>query len=204
MVDWDKRYREAERPLFGETPNEYLRSVLARSDVAIGTSLCIGDGDGRNGRWLARQGIRVTAVDISGVATEKALAADLAQGVEVERIVADVSQWTPPSDTLWDAVFMVYLQCDAATRNGAVKRLGRHVAPGGWFVAEGFAPNNSGGGELGPKVHDLLYERDDLLAALPGFDIIEALKGWIYLAEGERHRGKAWVLRLLARRSDAG
>lgn len=200
LVDWDKRYREADAPLFGDGPNEYVRAVLARSGVEISSALCIGDGDGRNGRWLAQQGIRVTAVDISGVATEKALAADQRAGVGVERVTADIAAWTPPDGAQWDAVFMIYLQCDAATRNGAAARMSRYLAPGGWFAAEGFAPNNSGGGDLGPKANELLYERDDLIAALPGFSVVEALKGWTQLTEGGRHRGRAWILRLLARR----
>ena len=203
MVDWDKRYREADAAPFGEAPNEYVRMVMARSDFHIGSALLVGDGDGRNGGWLAEHGVAVTAIDIAATATEKALANDARRGVTVERFTADVATWEPPADARWDAVFMIYLQCDGATRNGAATRLGRHVAPGGWFVAEGFSPNNTGTGDLGPKDANLLYERDELTAALPGFQTVEAMKGWVRLAEGPRHRGRAWVLRLLMRAAPA-
>ena len=42
MADWDKRYREAEAPLFGDAPSEYVRMVMARSDIEIGSALLLG------------------------------------------------------------------------------------------------------------------------------------------------------------------
>lgn len=200
MADWNKRYAEAPSRLFGEAPNEYVREVMARSDVKPRSALCIADGDGRNGAWLAGQGLSVTAVDISETATEQALAHDRAMGVEVERIVADVETWEIPSGRTWDAVFMIYLQCESEVRNRAAKAAAAALNPGGWFVAEGFAPSNSGRGDLGPGKPDLLYERDDLLAAMSGLTVVEAFKGWTLLNEGEKHRGEGWVLRLLLRR----
>lgn len=200
MADWDKRYREADAPLFGEAPSEYVRMVMARSDVEIGSALLLGDGDGRNGGWLAEQGVAVTAIDISDVATELALRNDEARGVRVQRIAADAGHWQPATDARWDAIFMIYLQCDAATRNDAAARFAHHIAPGGWFVAEGFAAGGDADADLGPKVDELLYRRDDLIAALPGFRTVEAMEGGVHLDEGERHQGNAWVLRLLMRR----
>lgn len=201
MVDWNKSYANAETRLFGDAPNEYMREVLARSDVAPKSILCLADGDGRNGSWLAAQGYNVTAVDISEVATEQASAHDKALGVSVERITADLATWSPNGRT-WDAVFLMYLQCEAEVRNRAATLGAAALSPGGWFAAEGFAPsNNEGNSELGPSMPELLYERDDLIAALgDGMQIVEAFKGWTHLKEGKRHQGKGWVLRLLAQR----
>lgn len=201
MADWNKSYANAETRLFGDTPNEYMREVLARSDVNPQSVLCLADGDGRNGAWLAGLGLDVTAVDISEVATEQAQANDRRMGVTVERIAADLATWTPPKGRTWDAVFMIFLQCEGAVRNHAAAVAARALAPGGWFAAEGFAPSNSAeNGDLGPGMPDLLYERDDLIAALGGLQIVEAFKGWTYLKEGKRHQGKGWVLRLLAQK----
>lgn len=201
MADWNKSYANAETRLFGDTPNEYMREVLARSDVTPKTVLCLADGDGRNGSWLAARGYTVTAVDISEVATEQALAHDAALGVEVERIVADLATWTPDGRT-WDAAFLIFLQCEAEVRNHAASVAANALSPGGWFAAEGFAPsNNDGDSDLGPGKPDLLYERDDLIAALgDGMQIVESFKGWTFLKEGKRHQGKGRVLRLLAQR----
>jgi len=200
VADWDKRYAEASASLFGDAPNEYLRETLARSDVRLSSALMLGDGDGRNGRWLAQQGIAVVALDISAKATALALEKDRKSDVSVERLTIDVDDWRPAPGQQWDAVFMIYLQCESAVRNRAAARAGAAVAKGGWFIAEGFAPNRSGGGELGPGNLDLLYERDDILAALPDFEVVQALKGWTLLDEGIKHRGRGWITRILARR----
>ncbi|MDP4795507.1 MAG: class I SAM-dependent methyltransferase [Rhodospirillales bacterium] len=201
MANWDKRYAETTDRLFGEKPNEYVRQVLARSDFSAKTALCIADGDGRNGTWLAKQGLKVTAIDISAVATEQALAHDKARGVTVERIVADIAEWVPEPGRTWDCAFMIYLQCEADVRNRAATLASALLNPGGWFIAEGFAPNDSGRGSLGPGMPDLLYERDQLLDAVGDLQVIEALNGWIQLDEGTKHQGTGWILRLLARRS---
>lgn len=200
MANWDKRYTAAEARLFGDRPNEYLRQVMARSDVAPASALMIGDGDGRNGAWLAAQGLAVTAVDISAVATKQARAHDAAAGVAVERIIADLAEWTPETGHTWDAAFMIYLQCEAEVRRRAANVAAKALSPGGWFAAEGFAPDTTGDGELGPRDGDLLYKRDEMLAALGPLQEIEVLNGRVLLNEGAKHQGTGWVLRLLARR----
>ena len=207
MKDWDSRYAKAGTEphdrLFGDQPCEYLREIMARSDFAPRSALCLADGDGRNGDWLAEQGLAVTAVDMSQTATKHALAHDAARGVTVDRIVANLADWTPPAGRQWDSVFLMYLQCEAAVRLEAARRAAAALAPGGWFVAEGFAPAGAGGRTLGPDNPDLLYEMTDLLDALDGLDVMEALKGRIRVNEGLRHRGEARIARLLLRKPAA-
>jgi hypothetical protein len=59
---WDERYSQPE-PIYGERPNNYLREQVQR--LAAGASVLVpGDGYGRNGLWLARQGFRVHTVDL--------------------------------------------------------------------------------------------------------------------------------------------
>tara|TARA_R110002073_G_scaffold73519_2_gene179943 strand:+ start:890 stop:1510 length:621 start_codon:yes stop_codon:yes gene_type:complete len=204
VKDWNTRYAkagtEADSRLFGDQPCEYVRTVLARSDFAPRTALCLADGDGRNGGWLAEQGIAVTAVDASSVATDLARAHDTARGVTVERITADLAAWSPPPGRTWDAVFLMYLQCEASVRLHAARTAAAALAPGSWFVAEGFAPAGAGGRTLGPEDPDLLYELGDLLDALEGLEVMEALKGRIRVNEGQRHRGEARIARLLLRK----
>lgn len=200
MPDWDRSYRETDAPLFGDAPNEYVREIAARSDFAARSALCLADGDGRNGVWLAQQGLAVTAVELSGVASEQAQARDAAAGVTVERIAADLADWTPPAEAYWESAFLIYLQCEEAVRRRAAHLAGAALAPGGWFVAEGFARVAPYDGKLGPGDPDLLYDLDDLLAALPGFEIVEALTGRVRLQEGRRHRGIGEVVRLAARK----
>lgn len=204
MTKWDKHYAEAagkHTRLFGDRPCEVARQVLARSDFHARTALSLGDGDGRNGAWLATQGLAVTAVDISAVATRQALAHDQALGISVTRIAADLETWAPAPHDAWDAVFMLYLHCESVVRLGALARAAAALPPGGWVVAEGFAKSGLGRPGLGPDMPDLRYDLDELLAALPGFQAVEALEGRVRLDEGPRHQGEASIVRLLARRA---
>ncbi len=199
MADWDKRYREAPAHLFGAKPNEYLRQAIARSDVSPESALCLGDGDGRNGHWLAAQGLSVTALDLSQVATEQAEAIDRAANVSVERITADLAKWRAPKHR-WDAAVMIFLQCEETVRRHAVLEAAKAINPGGWFLAEGFSRAGIEAVGLGPKSPGLLYDLDSLTSALPGFRIVEAFEGETWLDEGKRHQGAARVVRLLARK----
>lgn len=69
---WNQRYADT-RYIFGTKPNRFLADhahLLRRGMMA----LVPGDGEGRNGVWLAAQGVDVHAVDISPVGLEKARA----------------------------------------------------------------------------------------------------------------------------------
>jgi hypothetical protein len=200
MRDWDETYSKSETRLFGDAPNEYVREVMARSNFNPRTALCLGDGDGRNGLWLAQHGLTVTGIDISSIASEQALEHDRRHAVEVERVVADLAEWQPDPGRTWDAVFMIYLQCESAVRCKAMKRAVSALPSGGWFVAEGFAGAGITEYGPGPKENDLLYDLDDFLPLFQGFRIVEALEGRIWLEGGTKHRGDARIVRLLAQR----
>jgi thioredoxin reductase/SAM-dependent methyltransferase len=66
---WDARYRESDRIWSGDPNTVLVREV---SDLEPGRALDLGAGEGGDAIWLARQGWRVTAVDISAVALERA------------------------------------------------------------------------------------------------------------------------------------
>ncbi|HIP78968.1 MAG TPA: class I SAM-dependent methyltransferase [Kiloniellaceae bacterium] len=197
---WDARYADADAPLFGAAPNEYLRMVTARSDFDARSALCLADGDGRNGAWLARQGLTVTALDISAVATERALAFDRDNAVAVERLTADLDVWTAPEGRRWDLVTLLYLQAPGSTRARALELAAAALAPGGWLVVEAFAKAQAAQPNMGPDNPDLLYDIAELRAATPGLTVVEALEGEVHLEEGSRHRGPAQVVRFAARR----
>jgi SAM-dependent methyltransferase len=204
-VRWDKRYRAAAQPPFGEAPNDYLRTICLRPEISLGdfavrTALALADGDGRNGCWLAERGLSVTAVDVSAVATERALALDGRRGVSVERITADLAVWTPEAGRRWDLVALIYLQGTGALRQRALQIAAAAVAPGGWLVVEGFSKAQGPRGGMGPDDPDRLYELDEVCAAAKGLAVVEALAGRVRLDEGARHRGEAEVIRFAARR----
>ncbi|MFH8484530.1 class I SAM-dependent methyltransferase [Streptomyces longisporoflavus] len=66
---WDERYDQSDRLWSGE-PNAAL--VRETEDLTPGSALDLGCGEGGDAIWLARQGWRVTATDISRVALARA------------------------------------------------------------------------------------------------------------------------------------
>ena len=199
---WDKRYRAAKEPPFGEAPSEYLRMILARSDFAARRVLCLADGDGRNGAWLAAQGCAVTAVDCSAVATERAQDLDRRRGVAVTRLVADLADWAPAPGDSWDAVCVIYLQGTSALRLRTLRLGAAALTPGGWLVVEGFSKKQAGRPDIGPDDPDRLYSLEEVRAAAQRLEVVEALAGRILLEEGPRHSGEAEVVRFAARRPE--
>ena len=63
MSFWDERYATDEY-VFGEAPNAFLASQRERL-AGYSNALAVADGEGRNGVWLAEQGLAVTSVDAS-------------------------------------------------------------------------------------------------------------------------------------------
>jgi SAM-dependent methyltransferase len=196
---WDERYAAAQGGLFGETPSEYLRMTVARGDFAARSALMLADGDGRNGTWLAARGLAVTAVDVSTVATARAEARDRAAGVRARRIAADLAGWRPEPGEGWDLVALMHLHGPRALRRAALERAVAALAPGGWFLMEGFDVAQAEGA-IGPDDPDRLWRMDDIRAMIASLELVEALSGPARLDEGPRHRGVAHILRVCARR----
>jgi len=85
---WDERYAQ-EGYLFGTEPNTFLASQ--RHLLTPGMScLAVADGEGRNGVWLAQQGLKVVSVEASAVALEKAKKLARQRGVSLEFEQADL------------------------------------------------------------------------------------------------------------------
>ncbi|MEO1206056.1 MAG: class I SAM-dependent methyltransferase [Pseudomonadota bacterium] len=223
MVNWDRKYLDAGAgKLFGDRVCPYVRFVLQTYCGGAKSALCLADGDGRNGRWLAGQGLSVTGIDLSDVATGYAAQGDAAAGVDVERICGDLASWDFPHNRTWDAVFMMYLQCEADVRMRALQVGWSALGPGGVLAIEGFAqpsgPQYLGGGigqpsdqaqlqastspgrTLGPGDHDLLYRADVLGSALDGAEILELLNGRVRLDDGLKHQGSGHIIRFCARK----
>ncbi|MCB1472569.1 MAG: class I SAM-dependent methyltransferase [Rhodobiaceae bacterium] len=198
--DWDARYRAAEGSLFGDAPNDYLRMICARTDFAPKTALLPADGDGRNGSWLASQGIAVTAFDLSAEATRRAVDRDKVNGVSVERFTADVTAWQPAGRT-WDAAIVFYLHGPASLRRACLDKAIASLAPGGWIVLEAFAKAPQPATGPGPGSPALRYSNEELAEWVGELQIVELMAGTILLDEGSRHSGLADVVRLAARRS---
>ena len=162
-----------------------------------------GDGEGRNGVWLAQQGFSVTSVDCSSVGQDKTRALAAERGVQVVTVLADLAEWAPQPDSV-DAVAVAYLHLPSSLRPKVMADLARALRPGGVLILEAFHPNQLGLTSGGPKDVDMLYTleglRSDLLSAgLQGTELV-AWEGPVMLDEGPFHQGPAQVTRWVWRR----
>ncbi|MCD0447444.1 methyltransferase domain-containing protein [Glycomyces sp. A-F 0318] len=138
--DWDERYRSRER-LFSGNPNGVLVAEVA--DLPPGRALDLGCGEGADAIWLARRGWRVTGIDLSAVALERAAAAgaDLADRLTWTR--GDLAA-TAPEQGAFDLVSAQYLPLPKAPGDAALRGLLGAVAPGGTLLFAGHALNGLG------------------------------------------------------------
>ena len=193
---WDARYR-VDGFLYGTRPNAFLveQAYLLNPGMRI---LVVGDGEGRNGVWLAEQGLKVVSVDFSPVALQKAAKFALDRGVRLTTICADLTDWAWPV-AAYDAAAAVYLHLPPASRRDVHRRLLAAVRSGGPILLEGFSPDQLAYGSGGPKSPDMLYDADMLRADFAGAAILELKETVVDLTEGAGHAGMSAVVRLAAR-----
>lgn len=189
---WDERYGSGEFQ-FGAAPNEYLRAQAYR--FAPGQrALCVGDGEGRNGVFLAERGLHVTSIDWSPVGVAKAQALAAQRGVALDARVADASAWDYPQAAS-DVIAWIYLHLPPADRAAAAAGCLRALKPGGLLVLECFSPAQEGRRSGGPKLRELLWTREIAESLFADLEVIEVTEGAARLDEGPRHQGLAEVVR---------
>src|SRR3974390_535483 len=104
---WEARFATPDYA-FGKEPNYFLKSrqkILPRR----GQALAVADGEGRNGVWLAEQGLDVVSLDFSPAAQSKARALAAERGVKVAFVEADVHAWDYPQAP-FDVVVEIFAQ----------------------------------------------------------------------------------------------
>jgi SAM-dependent methyltransferase len=159
-----------------------------------------GDGEGRNGVWLAEQGHAVTSVDNSSVGLKKAQALAAERGVTLTTALLDLADWSPLPASV-DAVVLIYVHLPSSMRLRAHRALARGLKPGGWLILEAFHPQQLQHRSGGPQDVDMLYTSEQLTAEFDGMLKPElAWQGETTLAEGPGHQGLAHVTRWLGQR----
>lgn len=107
-INWDNFYEERKRPVPFITqntmPDENLTAFLHRQ-TGIKSAIEFGCGEGRNAIYIAKQGIKVTAYDLSAVAIENAKKIMTDVGVNVNFVCKDVikSNLTDQVDFVYDS-----------------------------------------------------------------------------------------------------
>src|SRR5262245_56563215 len=113
---FDDRYREPGYH-YGTEPNAFLASQRARLKAGM-KALMPGDGEGRNGVWLAEQGVTVTSFDPSPFGVDKARQLAAARGVTLDARVVGVESWDW-REGQFDVVGLFFIHLPAALRRAA-------------------------------------------------------------------------------------
>jgi SAM-dependent methyltransferase len=203
MAFWNARYA-AEGYSYGTEPNEFLVQCLPRlQSLPRGAGvLCLADGEGRNGVWLARQGFAVTSVDIAEEGLRKAQALSGSAGVPLQTQQADVTAFAP-ADRSWDAIVSIFLHLPAKHRRALHRRCFAGLRPGGLFVFEAYSPEQLAWGTGGPKEIALLPTLADVegdFADCTGAAIVHRFSGVRSVVEGPLHSGDGHVVQLVVRK----
>lgn len=195
MNFWDQNFAAAGYK-YGTQPNAFL--VWQAQRIAAGSQVLVpGDGEGRNGVWLAQQGHHVTAMDGSVVGLQKAQALAAERGVAIATEHGDLADWAP-EPARFDAVVLTFVHLPPAIRAGAHRRLAAGLRPGGLLLLEAFHPQQLQHSSGGPRDEAMLYT-PELLRADVG-DALEVLMAWqgeVLLDEGPGHQGRAHVTRFV-------
>lgn len=199
MNVWDERYA-GEAYHFGTEPNAFLRSQVEHLRSGM-SCLAVADGEGRNGVWLAEQGLHVRSVDSSTVALDKAKRLARQRGVDVRFELADLASWEWGKDR-YDVVVGIFIQfAPPGLRGRMFDQIKRSLKPGGLLLLQGYTPRQLEFKTGGPSQAENLYTEAMLRAAFADMILVHLDEHDDVIEEGVGHSGKSALIDLVARKS---
>lgn len=127
--------------------------------MKAGRALDVACGEGRNAIWLAERGWKVTALDYSSVAIEKARARSAELGLDIDWQVADA---TTDIAGEYDLILFIYLHLPREQTTASLGLAVSSLAPGGTLLIVGHDRRNIEEGYGGPQDPGILFGPDDL------------------------------------------
>jgi cyclopropane fatty-acyl-phospholipid synthase-like methyltransferase len=198
MSMWDERYA-GEDYLFGTEPNEFLVSQrhFLKPDMSC---LAVADGEGRNGVWLAQQGLHVLSVEASAVALDKAKKLARQRGVMIDFEQAHLAQWQW-GENRFDMVAAIFIQfAPPALRKQMFAGIRCCLKPGGLLLLQGYTPRQLEYKTGGPPVAENMYTEALLRNAFGDMEILHLREHDDHIGEGTGHSGKSALIDLVARK----
>ena len=192
---WETRFRPAGY-VFGKEPNAFLKAQAGRLR-ARKTALSVADGEGRNGVWLAEQGLDVVAIDFSATALAKARALATERGVTLRTEVADITAWRWP-EAAFDVVTAIFTQVVFPPERPAFFANLKHaLKPGGLLLVQGYRPEQLNYRTGGPPEVERLYTRAILEAGFGDMAELEIREHDSAINEGTGHVGMSALIDLV-------
>jgi SAM-dependent methyltransferase len=198
LARWNQRF-SGDDYLFGTAPNAFLASQyhLLRSGQ---TALAVADGEGRNGVWLAEQGLDVLSIDFSAIALAKAqkLAAQRGVTLRTEQVDIFAWDWGGRSFDIIAAIFIQFATPDQ--RTPLFKNFKQCLKPGGHLILQGYRPKQLDYGTGGPPNAENMYTADLLRQSFGDLTILHLREHDDVIAEGSGHAGMSALIDMVARK----
>ena len=169
---WDDRYGSPDAVWSGN-PNPRLVEQVA--DLAPGTALDVGSGEGADAIWLARRGWRVTGIDISTVGLARAAERAADAGPQIaDRInwqQADLLSWdeagaNESAGHRFDLVSAQFMHVPRPAMESVHRALATAVLPGGTLLIVGHHPADLETSMNRPSFHEMFYTAEEIAATL--------------------------------------
>ena len=194
---WDKLYRRREY-VYGTAPNQYLLRHASLLQPGM-TAFVAGDGEGRNGVWLAKKGLQVVSAERSPWGIGKAMRLARRHDVRVQFECCDLLDWEWPQEQ-FDIVVAMYLHLYPRDRRQIHRKMVRCLRPGGLLLLEALKRGDRAGAANGSRSDAALYTAAVLARDFQGLEFLELLERTVLLEEGPMHQGHAEVVRVLAQK----
>lgn len=196
-IFWNERF-QSEEFIFGKEPNLYLVNQAQCYLKPNQRTLCIADGEGRNGVWLAKQGLAVEGFDVSDVALAKARQFASEHRVTIDYSFSDVDswRWLPNS---YDAIVAIFIQfADPEMRARLFSNIVAALKPGGMLILQGYTQKQLEYKTGGPISIEYLYTEEIVRELIDGLEVLDLQCYDADLKEGSRHVGLSALLGLVA------
>ena len=194
---WETRFG-APGYLFGKEPNAFLKSQAHRLRAGQ-TALTVADGEGRNGVWLAEQGLDVLAIDFSPTALAKARVLAQQRGVRLATEVADVTSWRWPKSA-FDVIPAIFIHLAPAERTAFFLNLKAALKPGGLLLMQSYRPEQLKYRTGGPSDAERTCTRALLEAAFGDLSELDIREHDSVLNEGTAHVGMSALIDLVGKK----
>lgn len=202
---WNERF-STEEFAYGKEPNSFLKEFFESNyNLLLNPVLMLGDGEGRNGVYLASQGLEVFSLDFAEMGVLKTLKLADEKNVRIRTILADVNEFNFVKN-YWGTIVLIYLHLDSNSRKNLWRKIQNSMKPGGVFFLEAFSIEQLNYESGGPKDLDLLFTKSELEENFlypegkNKFEILLSEQKVVTLHEGRFHEGPGSVVRFICKK----
>jgi hypothetical protein len=196
---WNERFSTDEY-VYGKKPNQFLKATFEKNpNLFQNPVLLLGDGEGRNGVYLALNKLDVTSLDFSEKALKKAKLLADEKKVPLKTILSDINKYKFKKD-YWGTIISIFFHLESNRRKQLHRNIKTSLRQNGLIVLEAYSPRQLQYDSGGPKNIEMLYTVEELKNDFHDFEIIQLEEVETILSEGVLHQGRASVVRFVGKK----